>query len=432
MKKISIKDIFTKNENDFDIKIIKDIKLICKFFNFEENSHIELLQLILFSLKLNNNNKYFKVNNSGKIVLKNKFLFFKRHIDIKLINTIMQNNFFDHVKLFNFINIAIKPINNSKKINIIKKYSKNLNDCFKKLGIYKILQTKEQDINFILNVFEQNQNSKITIRLYGSNHIILDTMVRQLDIFLHKLNKNHNINKYKNRINIELLGQTGINNYYKEDNKSEIEIMKQKTKYLKDLGWNIIIIPTEGIVGTIKTIKTANKNKNIYNNEEYFFHFLCPNTLNRQKINIIENLIQSKEKLKKDNKNIQNIKEYIYKHNYFDNCGGYIKLEKDLLEKEQQLKLEIDNKTYINIKNIINNNFSFKKEKEEINKIKKDLLNQSIKLTEKMDEIYAINKFLQLKESNIFCEIAKQNNSKINIQKIINKQYKNNNYIFLN
>ena len=87
---------------------------------------------------------------------------------------------------------------------------------------------------------------------------------------------------------------------------------------------------------------------------------------------------------------------------------------------------------FLYIDNIINSNLILQEEKKRIEKIKQNLFNKSKNLQEKIDELYAINKFLQLKESNMLCEMAKQAHSKINIQKIINKQYKNNNYIFLN
>jgi len=332
----NIRDIFDTSKVSFSKDDSKKMGKIFKKMNLLEETplaeyvrkvNIEefgeaISRLLMFIVALNNGNKLPQSKNRNTDFELNQNLDDLDDMQImSKINQLFQKNamnktwFFGILPLGVYMNLfsfhPLTPKLDEAKLETIEENKEALYDIFIKLGLFNSLnQTEEACGEFI----KKPDGRTLHLRVLGTNHILLRTQFNALKIFL----ETHQELKNKN-IKIELLGKTGTNNSFGEDDKSEITVMQEMAKeYLPDFPLEkIISVTTKGnFVNTVQTIQTADLLEASKINEgDVVLYFGCASALNRQFLDIT-NYIQGQK-----NNNYPS---------YFTACGGYSALEEDL------------------------------------------------------------------------------------------------------
>ena len=414
----SMSNILTGNDTaNFSPTILEQTRNFLEESNFKYKKTADyeqeknFLGLLSMTMSLNGNKlkDAFMVDGNNEINLNYRALKDKSASDIFV--DLTQKNFMYNKKILNLIPIRHLIINKSK-LKELETYKDLFEKCFDSLQIHK---SETYDVNEIINNLKKGEELKL--RVLGTNHIFLKTEFNAVKKFLDKVPEN-----LRSQITVELLSKTGTNRSFREDDKPEIEIMKKMAK--KHLSaYNVAIQPvTFGKhANTLGTIVAADKLDSLNDPEKTStLYFLCPNALNRQIYDI----------------ELHNLKNgYGTRHSatskkiYFDGCGGYEQLEKDIQAKVDKNKclskcVEEYNKnpTLENLKKFVlmNEKYEYllaaKEYAETCNKLKKLCLNHEIKKEmnkikkKKLKYQKVMNYFLKdgVKISNALCETAKQ------------------------
>ncbi len=414
MKSVS-ESITGKTNCRFSKDTLNGVREFLKQSNFEygRTSAFEqeqmFLGLVAIMAEMNDYNlkKIFVLNKNNELELNCKNLN-ATNINDALIN-LTQKTFMYNKKLLGIVPIRHLILDDKKK-DKFEKHKDVFEKCFESLKIHK---KSEYNIDEIIEDLKKGE--KLKLRILGTNHFFLKTEFYATQDFLEKIPE-----EYRKQITVELLSKSGINNAFHEDKEPELDIMKKmSSKYLKSYGVQIIGVDGGKHANTLDTIVTADKIDNeIGLAQANTLYFLCPNALNRQKYDIeLHNL-----------KNYSNVNGNSSKI-YYDNCGGYKQLEKDLqnkstknaillsaielYEKEptiENLKLFVEiNKKYEYLVQDYQKaqNFGSCKKHIAINKIKKEV--QKIKEEkEKNQKIIENFSGIKMQISNALCETAKQ------------------------
>ena len=399
-------------------------------FKYKETSSYEqeknFLGLLSMMMSLNGNKlkNVFTVDGNNEINFNYQILKNKSASDIFV--DLTQKNFMYNKKILNIFPIRHLIINKSK-IKELERYGDLFEKCFDSLQIHK---SEEYDANEIINNLKKGEELKL--RILGTNHIFLKTEFNAVQKFLNKVPQN-----LQQQITVELLSKTGVNRAFREDSEPEIDIMKKMaSKYLNKYNVSIQPITFGKHANTLGTIVAADRLDALSNPEKTsILYFLCPNALNRQIYDI----------------ELHNLKNgygtrYSATSNkiYFDGCGGYEQLEKDIKAKVTKNKCLAEcineyNKdpTIEKLKNftLINKKYDhllkIKEQAELSNRLKRAYLNLKIKKEmcsikrKKLKYQKVMNYFLKdgIKTSNALCEIAKQSFAS---REIIRKKQKQN------
>ncbi len=414
----SMSNILTGNDTaNFSPTILEQTRNFLEESNFKYKKTADyeqeknFLGLLSMTMSLNGNKlkDAFMVDGNNEINLNYRALKDKSASDIFV--DLTQKNFMYNKKILNLIPIRHLIINKSK-LKELETYKDLFEKCFDSLQIHK---SETYDVNEIINNLKKGEELKL--RVLGTNHIFLKTEFNAVKKFLDKVPEN-----LRSQITVELLSKTGTNRSFREDDKPEIEIMKKMAK--KHLSkYNVAIQPvTFGKhANTLGTIVAADKLDSLNDPEKTStLYFLCPNALNRQIYDI----------------ELHNLKNgYGTRHSatskkiYFDGCGGYVQLEKDIkgmVDKNNCLANCINNynkdPSIKNLENfvLINKNYDYllraKKQAELSKDFKRMYLNFRIRQEmydikrKKLKHHKVMNYFLKdgVKISNALCETAKQ------------------------
>ncbi|MDD2839551.1 MAG: hypothetical protein PHY80_00275 [Rickettsiales bacterium] len=301
-------------------------------------------KLLIFLVALNNNGKLPQAKNPTADFELNQELS-EAQIAEK-INQLLQTYAMNKTSLFGILPLGVymnifswhplTPKLDDQKLGIIEENREALYNVFSRLSFLDSIDQTED----AFTAFQQKAVDDILhLRVLGNNHILLRTQFDTLRTFL----RNHLVELRDRKIQVELLGKTGINNSFSEDDKSEIAFMYEMAEeYLTEFSpIKVITIPTKGsFVNTTQTIQTVDSRVDTKAKEnDVVIYFGCANALNRQFLDIAK----------------YNREQGQFSNSFFTACGGYEVAERDLrsfaeLHIEREAKFKVAAKKFIRLK----------------------------------------------------------------------------------